>query len=121
MHLPFSTFDEYLDDFVVYYIHDILFSPRKWKTVDTTYLLFWTTLGKFDFTSNWKYVNFIKLKWSYWATSVLKMAFTRVPIYFTLDDVFSQLGEDYPFHLTNFVLLKKIMLKLITRFLTQDF
>jgi hypothetical protein len=90
----------------------------KWKTMNNTYVLFWTTLGKFDFTSNWKCVNFIKLKWSYWATSVLKMAFTRVPKYFTLDDVFSQLGEDYPFHLTNFIFLKKFMLKLIIRFLT---
>jgi hypothetical protein len=63
-------------------------------TMNNTYVLFWTTLGKFDFTSDWKCVNFIKLKWSYWATSFLKMAFTKVPIYSTLDDVFSQLGED---------------------------
>jgi hypothetical protein len=41
-----DVFHEYLDGFVVYYIDDILISPKTWNSTNDMFDLFWTSLGK---------------------------------------------------------------------------
>jgi hypothetical protein len=64
-HFMNDVFHEYLDDFVVYYINDILISPKTWKSTNDLFYLFWTSSGKSNFMPKWKNVNFIKSKWKW--------------------------------------------------------
>jgi hypothetical protein len=47
-----DVFCEYLNDFVVYYIDDILISPKTWKSTNDMFDLFWTNSRKSNFTPN---------------------------------------------------------------------
>jgi hypothetical protein len=75
-HLMNDVFHEYLDNFVVHYIDDILISSKGWQIMNTMYVLCWRSFGKSNFMSSWKNVNSINLKWNSWTTSFLEMTFS---------------------------------------------
>jgi len=70
-HLMNNVFCEYLDDFEVYYIDDILIFSKNMKEHEHHVVLSWKSSRKSYFMPNWKNVNSINLKWSYWVTSSL--------------------------------------------------
>jgi hypothetical protein len=51
-HMMNNVFHDYLDDFVVFYINDILFFSKKWQTMNTMYVLFWKSSEKLVFMLN---------------------------------------------------------------------
>jgi hypothetical protein len=77
-HIMNDVFHEYLDDFMVCYIDDILIFSKNMDDHDTMYVWSWRSFKRLDFMSNWKSVNSINLKWNSWVTSSLKMAFTWI-------------------------------------------
>jgi hypothetical protein len=56
------SFCEYLNDFMVYCINKILIFFKNMEDHKWHVHLFWRSLGKSNFTPNWRDVNFIKLK-----------------------------------------------------------
>ncbi len=56
------------------------FLQRTQKTMNIMYILLWTSSKKLKFMPNWRSVNYMKLKWSPWIASFLKMTFTWILI-----------------------------------------
>ncbi len=87
-HFINNVFYEYLDDFVVCYIDNILIFS---KNMNNMFDLFWTSSKKFDYTLSWKNANSIKPKWNSSSILSLKMASTWVFIW-----SLNHCGLDYP-------------------------
>jgi hypothetical protein len=64
-----DVFHEYLGDFVVYYINDIFIFSKNMEEHKRHIHLVLENIGRLNLTPNWKYVNFITLKWNFWVTS----------------------------------------------------
>ncbi len=58
------------------------FYQRTWRTMNAMYIWFWKSFRRLDFMPNWRSVNSINLKWNFWVTSSLEMAFTWIFIKF---------------------------------------
>jgi hypothetical protein len=64
-----DVFHKYLDDFMVYYINDILIFSKSMEDHKRHIPLVLENIGKLKLTPNWKNVNFINLKWNFWVMS----------------------------------------------------
>jgi hypothetical protein len=79
LHLMNDVFHEYsrmISWFVI--LMTSSFFRRTWRTMSTMYVWFWRSFGSLDFTSNWRSVNSINLKWNYWVTSSMEMAYIHM-------------------------------------------
>jgi hypothetical protein len=77
-HLMNNVFHEYLDNFMVCYINDILIFSKNMEDHDDMYIWFWKSFGRLHFKPNWISANSINLKWNSWVTSSLEMAFAWI-------------------------------------------
>jgi hypothetical protein len=71
-HLMNDVFHEYLDDFVICYINDILIFSKNMEDHNFHVHLILESIGKLNFTPNWKNMNFINLKWNFLVTSFFR-------------------------------------------------
>ncbi len=72
-HFMNDVFREYLNDFVVCYIDDILIFSKNLEKHEHHFNMFWTSQKNLHFMPNWKNVNSIKQKWNSQTTSFLKV------------------------------------------------
>ncbi len=59
-----DVFHEYLDDFMVCYIDDILIFSKNIKDYERHVTLVLKSFKRVDFTPNWRSVNSINMKWN---------------------------------------------------------
>jgi hypothetical protein len=77
-HLMNDVFHEYLDNFMVCYMDDILIFSKNMEDHEGHACLVLRSFKGLDFMPNWKSVNSINLKWNSWVMSSLKMAFAWI-------------------------------------------
>jgi hypothetical protein len=107
MHLPSSTFDEWGISWVLGWFCGLLhpwhlFFSKEMKDHEQRICVVLDNLKEIWLYFKLEMCEFHQIKVELLGYISFEDGIHKGPHYFTLDDVFSQLGEDYPFHLTNF-------------------
>ncbi len=77
-HLMKDVFHEYLDNFVICYINDILIFPITWMNMNDIFNLFWKSLEKLDCMLSWRNANSINSKWNSSSILFINTTFTWI-------------------------------------------